>query len=521
MKKNRTIFALMLVFALLSTVVSGCGGSAGQETPTTGDIFVIARATDASTLDCGYAYDEGEIDLMYHIYDGLVQFKNSNLEVEPALAESWTPSEDGTVWIFNLRQDVKFHDGTDFNADAVVFSFKRLIDENHPYYGMGDYSYFDWLLADAIKDVKAVDEYTVEISLNDKFAPFLTYLGYYSEFIVSPTAVKKYGQDFFKNPVGTGPFKFTEWKKDEYIKLSANEDYWDEKPEINTLIWKVVPDDSTRLMELESGQVQAIKHISPNQLDKIKSNDQLVLKQCAGANIFFASFNTEKKPFNDLRVRQAVNYAIDMDKLVNSSYEGLATRAVNPMPPTIFGFNNDVKAYPYDPEKAKELLAEAGYPNGLNIELNVFSEARPYVSRPIDVAQIIKSDLSKAGINCKLTMNEWGTHSSIMNNMEHEFAFNGWYDIPYPNNFLKAMVINGSNTGYAPDKIVELANKALATYNKDEQIEYYKEMQAIIHEDAPILPIAHSDYTAVVAGNIEGFDLDVLGNVHMQKAHYK
>lgn len=519
MKKRKSL-ALVLVVGLLATMLVGCGGG-GEVASDTGDTFIIARTTDADTLDCGYAYSEGDIDLIYHIYDGLVQFKNSDLEVEPALAESWTTSDDGKVWTFNLRQGVKFHDGTDFNADAVVFSFNRLIDENHPCYGLGDYSYFDWLLADAIDYVKAVDDSTVEIALKDKFAPFLTYLGYYSEFIASPTAVKKWGNEYFKHPVGTGAFKFEEWNKDEYIKLSRNDDYWGNKPEIETLIWKVVPDDSTRLMELESGQVQAIKPIAPNQLAKVKANDKLDLKEVAGANIFFVSFNTTEKPFDDVRVRQAVNYAVDMQKLTDSVYEGIATRAVNAMPPTIFSFDSNVPSYSYNPEKAKQLLADAGYPDGFTVDMNVFNEARPYIPRPVDAAEIIKSDLAKVGINANIVMNEWGSHASIIDNMEHQFAFNGWYDIPYPSNFLKTMVLSGSNTGYAPEKLVELADKALSTYDRDEQAKYYSQMQQVIYEDAPILPVAHSDYTAVVSSNISGFELDVLGNVNVKNVSFK
>ncbi len=522
--KRSKLLSLILVIAMTATVFAGCGGgdTGGEEqSADTGNNLIIARSTDALTLDPGYAYSEGEIDLMYHMFDGLVKFKNADLEVEPALAETWDTSEDGTEWVFHLRQGVKFHDGTDFNADAVVFSFSRLIDENHPFYGMGDYSYFDYLLGDAIKSVETVDDYTVKFTLNDKFAPFLTYMGYYSEFIVSPTAVEKYGQEFFKNPVGTGPFKFSEWKKDEYVSMTANKDYWGDVPQIDTLIWKVVPDDSTRLMELETGTVQAVKSIPPNQLEKVKSNDALIFEQVAGANIFYLAFNVTKEPFNNPLLRKAVSYAIDVPSLVASSYEGLATAAINPMPPTVFGWNNSIEGYTYNPEKAKQLLAEAGYPNGITVDLNTFTGARPYISRPLDAAEIIKANCAECGITVNIVTLEWGDHKTTLDNLEHDMGFIGWYDIPYPANFLSTMLLDGSNTGWAPQTVVDLTQKALSTYDRDEQSAYYKEVQQLVFEDTPLLPIAHSDYTIAYSKDIEGLELTVTGDINAKNVKFK
>ena len=509
-------FSVMLLFGMFSGLYA-----AGQlEEGTQEEVFVIARSTDAQTLDAGYGYAEGEMDPIFHIYDGLVHYKNDKLEVEPALATSWDVSDDGKVWTFNLRKGVKFHDGTDFNADAVVFSFVRLIDENHPYYGLGSWSYFDYLLGDAIQDVRAVDDYTVEIELKNKFAPFLTYMGYYSEYIVSPTAVKKYGEEFFKNPVGTGPFKMSEWKKDEYITLVKNEDYWGEKPGIDKLIWKVVPDNTTRLMELETGQVHAIKAPSPDQLEKIKGNPDLELKQIAGATSFFGTFNTTKEPFDDVRVREAVCCAVDMDKLVSSVYEGMGVRAVSVLPPTVFAFDESLDPYPYDPARARRLLAEAGYGDGLDIDIHTFVEARPYIARPVDAAEIIKSDLSKVGINATVEANEWGTHKSIYNNFEHQIGFAGWFDIPHPSNFLNTLLIKGLKGGWQPQEVVDLAEKALSTYDRDAQERYWKEVQQISHEECPVLPIAHGAYTAAIRKNVGGFKLDVLGIARMHNAYF-
>jgi peptide/nickel transport system substrate-binding protein len=514
---NKRNLTRMLLLSLIFTMLGGLAFAGGQGekegSAEKEQTFIIARSTDANTLDAGYAWSEGEIDLMYHLYDGLVRFKNDQLEVEPALATDWERSDDGTVWTFELREDVTFHDGTPFNAEAVRFSFMRLIDEDHEYYGLGDYSYFNYLLGEVIEDIKVVDEYTVAFHLKNKFAPFLTYMGYYSQFPVSPAAVKEYGEDVYQHPSGTGPFKLAEWKKDEYITLTVNEDYWGKKPSIDTLIWKVVPDISTRFLELQSGQVHAIKGLAPNQLAKVEGSDKMELHQVPGANIFQMTFNCDKEPVDDKRVRQAIAYAVDMEKLVNGVYEGLGTVAVGSVPPTVFGFNDELEPYPYDPEKARQLLADAGYSDGVELTLNTFVHARPYISKPVDAAEIIKNDLSKVGIDATIETNEWGTHSDLMNNFKHQAAFSGWYDIPYPSNFLKTMLLEGADTNWKPQEMVDLANKALSTYDRDEQERYYRRMQEIEHEEVPTLSIAHSDYTAASSSAVSGFKLDVVGTV--------
>ncbi len=528
----------LIGFILLSLVIlfaiAGCGGDAADTTDNeTGDttengavdedkIFVIGRSSDARTLDTGYAFSEGEIDLMYHIYEGLVKYVNDDLDVGPSLATDWSVSEDGTVWTFNLREGVKFHDGTDFNADAVVFSFMRILDEDHPYYGLEDtsYSYLDYLLSAVIEEVVAIDDSTVEVRLNQVFGPFITYMGLYSQFIVSPTAVETYGEEYFKNPCGTGPFKFDEWQRDEYVSLSRFEDYWGDKPVISGIINKVIPEDSTRLMEIQAGTVHAIKSIQPAQLETIQNDDQLELIRVPGSNVFYIAVNHEAEPFDDVRIRQAVCHAIDFDKLVENVYGGLGTRAVNSMPSTIFGYNDEIQPYAYDPDRAIELLTEAGYPDGFEFDLNVFAEARVMISRPVDAAEIMKSDLSKVGITANVVVNEWGTHRPMVQAYEHQFATMGWYDIPYPSNFLQALVIDGARHNYDTTELKELADQALKSYDRAEQEVYYKQMQEIIHRDVAIINIAHSDYTAVVRKGVTGFVLDPIGNAQMHNVDF-
>ncbi len=531
MLKNRSLIILFLFLLVFGLVFAGCGGdqsseegteSEGQETASSWDgTFIVARSTDGDLIDPGYAWSEGDMDIVFHLFDGLVQFKNNDLEVEPALATEWETSENGKTWTFKLREGVKFHDGTDFNADAVVFSFKRVLDENHPFYGVvkGGWSYLDYLMGDIIEDVQALDDYTVEIKLKQKFAPFLTYMGYYSEFIVSPSSAEKWGEEFPQHPCGTGPFKFEKWSKDEYIELSANEDYWGEKPEIKKLIFKVVPESSTRLMELQTGEVDVIKAIDPSQISKVRDNDELKMFSIPGANICFLGINTTIEPFNDPVVRRALNHAVDMDKLVDVVYEGAGTRAINSLPPTIFSFDDTAGPYEYDTEKAKQLLAEAGYSDGFDMKLYTFMHARPYVAKPVQVAEVIKSDFEKIGIKVEIVTQEYATLSDVRTNLKYDVCIAGWYDIPYPSNFLKSMSLGGDKTGFKPQELIDLANNALATYDREEQVKYYKELQQKIHEEAPIVPIAHGNYTAAARNNVKGFELDIIGTVRMHKAY--
>lgn len=519
--RSKRFINLLVIMIVASLILVGCGGAQNGTTDSgKKSQFVVARSTGAELVDPGFAWSEGDIDIVFHMYDGLVKFKNDDLEVEPALATEWNSSEDGKTWTFKLRKGVKFHDGTDFNADAVVQTFKRVIDKNNKFYDVvkGGYSYLGYLMGDVIDDVIAKDDNTVEFKLNQKFAPFLTYMGYYSEYIVSPTALEKYGADFPTNPVGTGPYIFDNWKKGEYIQLKANKDYWGEKPKIETLIFKVIPDSSTRLMELQTGAVDAIKGIDPSQLEKIKANTELKLLSIPGANTFYTTINTQKPPFDKVKVRQALNYAIDVDKIVKFIYEGNGTRAINALPPTVFSFDSTARPYEYNPEKAKELLKEAGYPNGFKLKLNTFLQARPYVTKPVQVAEVMKADLEKVGIKVEIVTNEWATHNDIMNNMKHDIALTGWYDIPYPSNFLKTMALEGGNTGYEPKELKDLALKALGTYDRSEQEKDWKEFQQKLHEGAPIIPIAHNNYTAAVRSNVKGFKLDVLGTVRAHQA---
>ena len=357
-----------------------------------GGVLVFGSSGDAVRLDPGDVTDGESIQRMDNIFEGLVEYKPGTTEVEPCLATSWEFSKDGKEITFHLRKGVKFHDGTDFNADAVVFSLARQYDTKNPFHQYGEWTYWGYMFSD-IKEVQKIDDYTVKLVLKRKNASIMTSMAMFTVNIVSPTNAKKYKGDAFKHPVGTGPFKFVEWVKDDHITLEANKNYWRGRPKLDKLIFKVIPDPSARLMALETNQVQGIEYPNPADFDRIKKNTNLTLMTQPGMNIGYMAMNTgygyvDKnqngrrdadepwvktpnyyEPLTKKKVRQAINYAIDKESIVKNLYMGTAVVAKNGMPPFMLGYNDKIEDYSYDPAKAKELLKEAGYPNGFEVTL--------------------------------------------------------------------------------------------------------------------------------------------------------
>ncbi|MGD2165666.1 MAG: ABC transporter substrate-binding protein [Anaerolineae bacterium] len=478
-----------------------------------GGTAVVASATKALVLDPGYAESGDDIRIAYHIYDTLVQYKRGTTEIVPGLAESWDVSEDGTVWTFHLRESVKFHDGTDFSADAVVFNYMRFLDEEHPFYQVGGtWSYFDYLLGAQIEEIVAVDDHTVKFVLRDKFAPFLVSLAYYPSGIVSPSALEKWGEDFIKHPVGTGPFKLEEWVTDQYVSVVANDGYWGGRPYLDKIVFETIPEPSAGLLALRGGDAHVLAALSPEQMEVVKNDPHLDMEQVPGANLSWVLLNQEFEPLKDVRVRQALNHAVNVEKIVEALWGGTAIRAINPYPPTMPCWNDEVEAYEYDPEKAKELLAEAGYADGFDMQIS-FSLPRPYLPYPEAVAQAVAADLQNVGINAVAREVEWGEFSDKSNARELMAPQSGWYDVPAINNFMNAMILQG---GYSkgdnyPDEAFDLAEKAVRTYDMDERCEYYKQLQQIFHDHADRIPLAHSAYQTGVSKDLHGYVLGADG----------
>lgn len=519
---------LLCVIGLLLLSLTGLGFS--QEAKP-GGTLVFGSAGDAARLDPANITDGISITRTDAMFEGLLRYKEGSTEIEPCLAESWEVSEDGLTFTFHLRKGVKFHDGTDFNADAVVYSYKRQFDPNHPFYQYGEWAYWKWMF-NYVNDVEKIDDYTVKITLSQPNASFLTSMAMFTVAIVSPTACEKYGADFFKNPVGTGPFKFVEWVKDDHVTVEAFDDYWGGRPYLDRIIFRVIPDPSVRLLELEKGTIDCMEYPSPDDLERIKNNPNLVLLETAGINVGYLAMNMGEdtpgfeKPFADFRVRRAINHAINKQEIVEYLYKGTAVVAKNPIPPSMWGYNDAIEDYEYNPEKARELLKESGYPDGFETTLYVMPVSRPYMFDPPKIAEAIQADLEAVGIKAKIYTVEWGTYLQETEAGKHPMCLLGWIgDNGDPDNFIyvlldkdNAIVGSAGNVAfYRNDELHDILIKAQRTYDQAEREKLYMKAQEIVHNDAPWVPLAHAKLQMVFKKNVKDFVLHPLDRKYFQK----
>jgi len=524
-------FLILFAVALAGTIIlTGCGAKEeaaeaaateqGAGGPKSGGVLVFGRGGDSVGLDPGRETDGESFYGTTQIFDNLVEFKNGTTEVQPALAKSWDISDDGLTFTFHLEEGVKFHDGTPFNADAVVFSLGRQLWEDHPYYNLGPWKYWGYMdMSNIVKDIVAVDEYTVRIDLKKVEAPFLANLAMDFAGMVSPTAVEKYGEDFKSNPVGTGPFKFVSWQKDDNIVLERNDDYWRRPAYLDRLILKVIPDATARYLALQKGEIDVMDFPSPEDLAEMKANPDLKVIQQEGLNVGYLALNTQKKPYDNKLVRQAMNYAINKEEIITAVFGEAGTAAKNPIPPTMWSYNNAIDPYPYDPAKARELLAEAGYPDGFTTELWAMPVSRPYFPDGRKVAEIMQAQLKEVGITAEIVSYEWGTYLEGTDNGKHQAALLGWTgDNGDPDNFLFVLLstaaaeVPAGNIAFWKNKeFNDLIVAAKETFDRDRRTELYEEAQEIFHEEAPWVPVAHSVVSEPMQKFVMDFKLSPVG----------
>ena len=519
--KRSIMFLSVALVLLLAVPMAFAGGEQEAASSAGGDgkmggTLVFARSGDSVGLDPARETDGESFYGATAVFDNLVEFVPGKTEVRPALAESWEVADDNLSVTFNLRKGVKFHDGTDFTADAVVFTFERQFKEDHPYYDLGPWKYWGYMdMSNIVDAVVAVDDYTVRFDLKKPEAPFLANLAMDFAGIVSPAAVEKLGENFKNNPVGTGPFKFVEWRKDDAIIFERNEDYWADDVYLDRLILRVIPDATARWLALQKGEVDVIDFPSAQDLQAMKNDPNVKVLQQEGLNVGYLAFNTSKKPFDNKLVRQALNYAINKEEIITAVYGSAGTPAKNPLPPTMWSYNDDIKDYPYDPAKAKQLLAQAGFPNGFSTELWAMPVARPYNPNARKIAEIMQAQFAEIGVDAEIVSYEWGTYLDKTDNLEHDMAMLGWTgDNGDPDNFLWVLLSApaaeppaGNIAAWKNAEFTALIKEAKETMDQARRTELYEKAQVVFKEEAPWLPIAHSVVSVPMKNSVQGFHI--------------
>lgn len=481
-----------------------------NSTSSTPQVLVFGRGADSVSLDPAIVTDGESFKVTQNLFETLLNFGEQDTTIHPGLAKEWQVSDDGLTYTFQLQEGVKFHDGTDFNAEAVVKNINRWKGGTEE-----DFYYFNSMFkaegADVIADVKADGDYTVVFTLSRPQAPFLKNLAMSPFGIASPTAFEAAGDKFGDNPVGTGPFKFTEWKRNDSITIEKNADYWQQGlPKLDKVIFRSIPDNSARLNALTAGDIDLADGINPSDGKTVEGNADLQLIERPSMNIGYLGLTNTRPPFDNKLVRQAVNYAINKQAIVDAFFEGRAQVAANPMPVSISGYNEAIEPYPYDPEKAKSLLAEAGY-DGKEIELWAMPVPRPYMPDGAKVAEVIQKNLEDVGIKSKIVTFEWATYLEKAKNGEADAFMLGWTgDNGDADNFIYTLLDKdniGSNNYayYSNDEVHDLLIKAQSETDENVRNDLYKKAQEIIHEDAPWVPLAHSTPLLAAKAGVKGF----------------
>ena len=467
------------------------------------------------------------------IYNRLVEFKFGSTEVGPGLAESWDVSEDAKVFTFHLRKNAKwqsnkyFKPTRNFNADDVIFSFERQWKDSNPYHKVsgGGYDYFgDMVMPDLLASIEKVDDSTVKFTLKEPNTPFLADLAMDFASIQS----KEYADTLLaigkpelidQEPIGTGPFEFVTYQKDTTIRYKKFDGYWGPAPKLDALVFSIAKDPAVRLAKLRAGECQIAPFPTPADLPSIKADAKLQMPTQPGLNIAYLAMNNLKAPFTDIRVRMAIEEAIDKKAILDAVYQGAGQPAKNLIPPTLWGYNDAIEDYKYDPADAKKLLAEAGLPNGFETDLWAMPVSRPYNPDGKRIAELMQSDLAKVGIKAKIVSYEWGEYRKRAQAGEGQMVELGWTgDNGDPDNFFVPLAgcigdkPAGNNIAkWCNKEFQDLVQKAATIADQKERAKLYEQAQVVMHREAPFYLIAHSVVYLPMAKNVTGYKMSPIG----------
>ena len=528
--------------AAMAASLAACADSerdAGGEEATDGQAaeggtFVFAASSDPVMLDPAFASDGETFRVARNIFEGLVGTEPGTAEPAPLLAESWEQSEDGLSYTFTLKDGVTFHDGTEFNAEAVCANFDRwhnwtglLQSENLTYYYQNLFKGFaesdnPELEGGVYRDCVANEDGTVTVNLNEPFAGFIPALSLPAFSMQSPTAMEEYDADNVsgteddprfsayatEHPTGTGPFTFGSWDRGQQVTLERYDDYWGETAQIDTAIIRTISDGNARLQALRNGDIDAYDNVLPGDIEGLEA-DGFQVEQRPPFTILYLGMNQAVPELADPRVRQAIAHAIDKEAVVSQSLPEGTEIATQFIPPTVEGWSDSVPTYEYDPERAQQLLAEAGA-DGMTLQFNYPTDvSRPYMPTPEDTYTAISSQLEAVGITVEPVADRWSPDylDKIQGTQDHVVHLLGWTgDYNDPDNFLGVFFGGPSNEwGFNNPELFSALTEARGLPSREEQTPVYEQINEDIMEFLPGVPIAHPSPSLAFAPGVEGY----------------
>lgn len=517
-KRNR--FTLLGASVLTALLIAGCGANetdasndageaaappvaenGGEQTVSDQPIRIAMRA-NPNTLDPHHTNDNPSATINQQIFSTLV-VQDEALDIVPGLAYDWTFIDDLTIE-FNLRDDVYFHNGEKLTAADVDFSLRRAWNSGQVSHIVGPID---------PEGIEIIDDYTIRVSTSEPFAPLLAHLAHVAASILNEKAVEEAGEFVGQNPVGTGPFVFENWVQGTSLTLSRNENYFGETPLPSGLEFSVIVESNSRVIELETGAVDVILDVAPSDIARIVATDGLVLHQEPNLRINYVGINTEVPPFDQVEVRQALNYAIDTRSIIEFILEGVGEFATGPIGSNIPGFNADLEGYEFNPERARELLAEAGFPDGFETEILIDDDTVRTA-----LATVIRNQLEEVGIVATIRSLDWATYIDETAAGNHELFILGWTTVTadadyglFPLFHTSTIGPGGNRSFFSYPRLDELLDQGRASNDAAARLEIYAEAQEIIVYQAPWIFLYADENIAATRDNVQNFILNPAG----------
>jgi peptide/nickel transport system substrate-binding protein len=506
MLRNKKIIMILSAVMVFALVLTACGTKPAEEGNPSGDkvekdTLVIAQGADAKSLDPHSTNDQPSSRVSKQIYNTLVE-STVDMELVPGLAESWN-QVDETTWEFNIRKGVKFHNGEELKASDVKFSIDRMLASKKVAH-----------IVEAIESVEVADDYKVIVKTAEPFGPLLAHLSHTATSIVNEKAVTEAGENYGQNPVGTGPFKFTSWDAGDKITLERFDEYYKGAANVKTVVFRNITEGTNRTIGLETGELDIAYEIEPIDKDRVANHESLQLIEGPSLSMNYIGMNNQKEPFNNDKVRKAINYAIDVDEIITAVENNAAQLANSPIGPRVFAHNDAINAYEYNPEKAKELLKEAGYENGF--KTTIWTNDSPV---RMQIAQIVQAKLKDIGIEVVIEPLEWGSYLERTSKGEHDMFILGWVTVTAdPDYGLYALYHStqqggaGNRNFYANEEVDKLLEEGRTAIDSEKRAEAYKKAQEIIVDNAPDVLLYYKTQNVGAQKSVKGFELHPAGH---------